>query len=161
MPLDRVSQNAPFTPARPVSPRRPLPTVALRHDLPDGSRHVDWMLARSDDPAAGLITFRMDAPPDELPRGVAAEALRIADHRSAYLAYEGPVPGGRGTVRRIGRGRIIAWRAEGECRNIEVSWDEPARADVAVMRYRLEPLADGRWRVRRLDESPAPAAAEE
>lgn len=34
----------------------------------------------------------------------AIEATRIADHRIAYLDYEGPVSGGRGTVTRVDGG---------------------------------------------------------
>jgi hypothetical protein len=43
-----------------------------------------------------LKTWRLPAQPTDLPR----TALAIGDHRLAYLDYEGPVSGGRGTVKR-------------------------------------------------------------
>ena len=78
------------------------PTVLLRHDLPDGSHHFDWLLAR--DPEGPLLTFRLD-------RDVAAEPTpsfagqQLPDHRRLYLDYEGPISGDRGTVRSVARGR--------------------------------------------------------
>jgi len=33
-----------------------------------------------------------------------AEPQRIADHRKIYMKYEGEIPGGRGTVKRIAKG---------------------------------------------------------
>src|SRR5262245_31688638 len=52
-----------------------------------------------------LRTWAIDAPivPDvDLP------ARQLPDHRIAYLAYEGEVSGGRGTVRRLDRGEYTA-----------------------------------------------------
>jgi hypothetical protein len=86
----------------------PLPTVLLRHDLPDKTWHVDWMLARDSQAKEALITFRLDRPLFELARGMHLEAKRIADHRPAYLDYQGPVSGNRGTVSRLGEGRITS-----------------------------------------------------
>jgi len=64
--------------------------VILEHDHP--SLHWDFMLERD-----GLLkTWRLPAPPTEQPR----TALAIGDHRLAYLDYEGPVSGDRGTVNR-------------------------------------------------------------
>ena len=51
-----------------------------------------------------LATWRLPAP---RPRpGAAFEAVRIGAHRLVYLDYEGPVSGGRGTVRRLAAGRF-------------------------------------------------------
>jgi hypothetical protein len=121
------------------------PSVLLRHDLPDGTHHYDWMLQRPGvEPGTGasaggdppLRTFRL--PPD-VPRwwewlvvgtvsrpvgsgetGVQAgqsgwdrspdrsllhfSAASLSDHRAAYLTYEGPVSGDRGSVRRLWTG---------------------------------------------------------
>jgi hypothetical protein len=80
------------------------PFVVLRHDLPDGSWHYDWMIRRTDpdaDPARPLLTFRLDVLPTA---ATAFDAQRIPDHRDAYHDFQGPVPGGRGLVTRVGAG---------------------------------------------------------
>jgi hypothetical protein len=65
--------------------------VVLTHDHP--FLHWDLMLEEGEI----LRTWRLAQPPDaEGP--IDAEAL--PDHRLAYLDYEGPVSGGRGTVER-------------------------------------------------------------
>lgn len=70
--------------------------VILHHDWPQP--HFDLML-ESD---GVLKTWRLAAVPTVLP--VAAEA--IGDHRLAYLDYEGPIRGGRGTVTRWDAGEL-------------------------------------------------------
>ncbi len=54
-----------------------------------------------------LRTWRLEKPPDAY-GPIAAEAL--PDHRLAYLNYEGPVSGGRGTVERwdVGSYELLA-----------------------------------------------------
>ena len=51
-----------------------------------------------------LLTWRLV----ELPTigGAAVVAQRLADHRRAYLSYQGPVSGGRGEVRRVDAGEF-------------------------------------------------------
>lgn len=77
--------------------------MLLLHEMPDGSRHYDWMIERAD--GAGdadeqvLMTFRLDRPLEAGVEGFWGE--RIGDHRRAYLTYEGPVSGGRGVVSRV------------------------------------------------------------
>lgn len=83
-------------------------TVLLRHELPDGSWHFDWLLAREGDKdgvgAGPAITFRVMEPIQD--EGIAAfSAVRLPDHREMYLTYEGEVSGGRGQVHRIATGR--------------------------------------------------------
>ncbi len=80
-------------------PKR-LPTVLLRHDLPDGSYHFDWMLARDDH--CPLLTFRLDR--DISLDNQPFEAQPIGDHRRTYLDYEGPISGNRGSVSRVAVG---------------------------------------------------------
>jgi len=63
--------------------------VILEHDHP--TLHWDLML----ECAGALKTWRLPAPPPDNPR----EAVAIGDHRLAYLDYEGPVSGNRGTVK--------------------------------------------------------------
>ena len=75
--------------------------VILRHDSPRGV-HYDLMLEEGD----VLKTWALPQSPE-----VGAEILcdALPDHRLAYLDYEGPIAGGRGSVTRWDRGtcRII------------------------------------------------------
>jgi DNA polymerase Ligase (LigD) len=65
--------------------------VILEHDHP--TLHWDLMLESGD----VLRTWRLAEPPEHAgPIG----ATSLADHRRAYLDYEGPVSGNRGTVKR-------------------------------------------------------------
>src|SRR5215471_11395455 len=80
--------------------------VLLRHDLPDGSVHYDWMVER--EPGGPLITFRIGERIDQAAARFAAQ--RLADHRLDYLEYEGPVSGDRGRVSRVARGQIEVTR---------------------------------------------------
>lgn len=75
--------------------------VILKHELPpqgDRATHWDLMLESGD----GLTTWALDTPPQS-DREVTAR--RLADHRPAYLDYEGSVSGGRGTVARWDAGQ--------------------------------------------------------
>ncbi len=65
--------------------------VILEHDHP--FLHWDFMLESGD----FLRTWRLCAKP-QVAAVVAAESL--GDHRKAYLDYEGPVSGNRGSVKR-------------------------------------------------------------
>jgi hypothetical protein len=69
--------------------------VLLEHDHP--VQHWDLMLEMGPQ----LRTWRLSAPPAP---GVQITAQSLGDHRMAYLDYEGPVSGGRGTVARWDRG---------------------------------------------------------
>jgi hypothetical protein len=69
--------------------------VILTHDHP--FLHWDFMLEKE----ASLRTWRLLQTPGG-PAVVGAEP--IADHRPAYLNYEGPVGGNRGTVWAFDRG---------------------------------------------------------
>lgn len=129
-----------------ASPEAPLPTVQLRHELPDGSWHIDWMLARDPQGTAPLLTWRLARPLDALEPGESVDAEHIGDHRPDYLDYEGPVSGDRGHVTRIARGRILEWGVEDGAWRIVVEW-EPA---VAPAPYVLERGHDPEWRVTRL-----------
>lgn len=81
--------------------------VILRHDPPPGGQrppHWDLMLQSGD----VLRTWALAEPPTA-GRPIAAEAL--ADHRTAYLDYEGPVSGDRGAVCRWDAGTVQWERA--------------------------------------------------
>jgi len=113
------------------------PTVQLLHELPDGSAHVDWMLATDPQGERPLITFRLPGRVDELESGQVMEAHRIVDHRPAYLTYEGPVSGDRGTVRRL-RGGVVRTIEHGEeTWSVEVLWEEGGGAQIR-QRLRIE-----------------------
>ncbi len=83
--------------------------VILEHDHP--VLHWDLMLEAGD----VLQSWRLAQPPE---LGVVIEATRSAfavaqpvatalgDHRAMYLDYEGPVSGGRGTVKRWDAGEF-------------------------------------------------------
>jgi hypothetical protein len=69
--------------------------VILEHDAP--FLHWDFML----EVVGGLRTWRLMAPPSaEQP----IDAVPLGLHRLAYLDYEGPVSGNRGTVAQWDRG---------------------------------------------------------
>ena len=136
------------------------PTIQLRHELPDGSSHVDWMLARDPLGRAPLVTFRLPGRVDELAPdadGGTMRAERIADHRPSYLTHEGPVSRGRGVVRRLRRGRILAWTRDEAGWTIALLWapEEVGQSDVSRPRagrttrqtLLLEPRAGRRWDV--------------
>jgi hypothetical protein len=76
--------------------------VILTHDHP--KLHWDFMLEQE----GALRTWRLAQEPDS---SDSIEAEQLADHRIAYLDYEGPVSGGRGEVRCWDRGHfeVIEW----------------------------------------------------
>ncbi|MFK7817989.1 MAG: DNA polymerase ligase N-terminal domain-containing protein [Planctomycetaceae bacterium] len=65
--------------------------VILEHDHP--VLHWDLMLEQPE----CLWTWRLSEPPEH---SQTTNAKRIADHRKAYLEYEGPISGNRGSVTR-------------------------------------------------------------
>lgn len=85
--------------------------VVLKHQLPDGTWHFDWMFDAPGGTDGGLLTFRI-APETGWPPTAGFEAVQIGAHRREYLAYEGPVSQGRGSVARV---------AGGECRFVDIS----------------------------------------
>lgn len=114
------------------------PMVLLRHDTPDGGFHYDWMLARPGNPGVtSLVTFRTGERPDEgLRVGMTLE--RISDHRPAYLHYEGPLTGGRGSVIRIAAGRCAIHTLDETQMHADLSWDDALvmiRVTLAVAGY--------------------------
>ncbi len=106
-------------------------TVVLRHHLPDGTHHFDWLLEPADPPAPHaaeraddpnervLIAWRLAAWP--IPAGSSIAAERLPPHRRLYLNYEGPISGNRGTVQRIATGTAT------------ISADTPDRFEAVVI----------------------------
>ncbi len=83
--------------------------VLLRHECPPGAgqpSHWDLMLERDGE----LMTWRLVELPaawlggDDAQAKLPLAAERIADHRRAYLDYEGPLTAGRGQVTRHDQG---------------------------------------------------------
>lgn len=116
----------------------PRATVQLWHELPDGTGHVDWLLARSaaDDPDDDqrLITFRLPSRLDEAEPGETIEAERIGDHRRVYLTYEGEVSGGRGAVRRLVDGEILGRTEDADRWTLAIAWNRPEGRGVQHLR---------------------------
>ncbi len=113
------------------------PTVLLCHELPDGSRHVDWMIARDPRGRGRLITFRLPGRVDNLPDGERMNAQEIGLHRSVYLEYEGPVSRGRGRVERLRAGRVVSWDKQPDLWTLEVLWERDPGNEAASRRQRL------------------------
>jgi len=80
----------------------------LRHDAPSGT-HFDFMLEAGD----VLKTWSLPHPPEA---DVETSWEALADHRLAYLDYEGPISGDRGAVARWDRGTYTVQRwSDKEC----------------------------------------------
>lgn len=62
--------------------------------------HFDLLLEAAPDQL--LLAFRLMQWP-----AVAERVERLADHRRIYLDYEGPISGGRGSVRRVCTGQCV------------------------------------------------------
>lgn len=91
------------------SPRR---FVWLRHTLPEDaerSDHWDLMIETCDKQRLATWAFLED--PTRSPRQA---VTRLADHRTRYLDYEGPVSGNRGAVQRRDAGWCRVLRADAD-----------------------------------------------
>jgi hypothetical protein len=144
---------------RPVdaNPQESWRTVILRHDLPDGSSHFDWMFQ----PPAGfphessadgtrIPTFRCEIRLD-LPGPNAAQVInRLADHREHYLAYQGPVSGDLGVVARMRDGIITGCQVfaadDGSGWDFVIEWRN-GDDDVETQVLRLICGANDQWMV--------------
>ena len=101
--------------------------VILRHEMPaasDRPSHYDLMF-ESD---GVLRTWAVDRLPTA--GGAPEPATPLPPHRMAYLEYEGPVSGNRGTVHRVTRGEYQL-RQESEGR-IEMRVDSPEMTGTLV-----------------------------
>ncbi len=71
----------------------------ILHHRASASEHWDLLLEHD----GALLTWQLPSPHlSTLP----LRARRIANHRLAYLEYEGPLTGDRGTVTRVEAGRV-------------------------------------------------------
>ena len=94
-----------------------LRTVLLRHDR-TGDSHIDWLIEHPlHPPGTGpLLCFQLPgagaacglASASPLPRKLLLHQL--PHHRRLYLTYQGTIPRGKGTVRRIDTGHATPHR---------------------------------------------------
>lgn len=110
--------------------------VILQHETPPGyARPTHWDFMLEDGPA--LATWALEKP---LVAEEPNAAEQLADHRRAYLDYEGPVSGDRGAVKQ--------WDA-GVCDVVERTSDRMTltlngrRCQGTVTFTRLIPTSDG------------------
>lgn len=161
MPTGTASSHGPFGKRAPT-------TVVLRHTMPDGTWHFDWLLLpdadslpRPDDRV--LEGFRVQVRPDELDPGAIAPGQRLEPHRALYLRFEGEIGGGRGHVVRIAAGHVLRCRLGPDDGEACVAWGDwspgPPRAPeppeppeapgapvLQPVAYHLHRLDDG-WRI--------------
>ncbi len=109
--------------------------VILRHETPQGV-HFDFMLEAGD----MLKTWSLGEPPRP---GVEIECQALPDHRLAYLDYEGPVSGGRGSVTRWDHGTYVLERQS------EAEWAIELAGERLAGKATLcrDPANSTRWRV--------------
>ena len=113
--------------------------------------HWDWMLEPPERPEEGLITFAGRRTPLAGWSGELLEAL--PRHRMAYLEYEGPISGNRGSVKRVASG-ILRWICQSPERLVfdlvEMDFSEPPFTPWLTGRYFLTPhppSTSGMWRL--------------
>ena len=87
----------------------------ILHHVVAGGEHWDLMLEHG----GVLLTWQLVREPVDV-ASLPIPAKRIADHRSAYLEYEGPVSGGRGKVVRVDQGIVNFERLTGRCCQVEL-----------------------------------------
>lgn len=119
---------------------QPVPAVQLRHELPDGSWHIDLMIAVDPEGTQPLITFRLPLAIGDLSPGRPTPITALGDHRPTYLRYEGPVSGGRGTVKRVWYGRARWIRRDPD--SFLLSLSPTPRGETTI---RLTRQVDDRW----------------
>lgn len=108
--------------------------VVLRHESSRGL-HWDFMLELGE----ALATWALPEPPDA---AVAILAEALPDHRLAYLDYEGPISGGRGSVTRWDAGTyVLRGRSDAE---LVVTLDGAKLAGTATLKR--SPDDPNRWR---------------
>lgn len=100
--------------------------VVLFHDWgkvpgaapPGRGDHFDWMFEAD----TGLRTWATDERLS-LDEAATAAAIELPLHRAAYLEYEGPISGNRGSVRRMERGTFRVLLESADRFEIEVEGD--------------------------------------
>ena len=116
----------------------------VHHHRGHGPEHWDLMLEAGE----VLATWRLDRHPAGLSDGPIV-ATRIGDHRTAYLTYEGPVSGGRGTVEIVDAGTYTARRQAAA--SLDLDFEGRFLSGRLTLR-RDEPPGD-RWTLNRGEDS--------
>jgi hypothetical protein len=80
-----------------------MPRFVVLHHESSRATHFDFMLEAGE----VLKTWSLPQPPRS---GVEMECMALADHRLAYLDYEGPISGDRGSVTRWDYGEYTVER---------------------------------------------------
>jgi len=75
-----------------------------------GPVHYDLMLEHGE----ALATWQLLGNPCGLEVGQTIQAVKLLDHRTVYLTYEGPVSHGRGRVDRLDKGAYELVSAEAD-----------------------------------------------
>ena len=119
-------------------------TFVILHHSGCGPDHYDLMLETDQ----ALATWRLCELPDQLSADESTQARRLADHRLAYLDYEGPISGGRGRVERMDKGDYELLHANPACWQVRLSGRR--------LRGRFELRRSGgetdHWTLRRLND---------
>jgi hypothetical protein len=98
----------------------PVRYVVLHH-TGHGEPHFDLMIEA--EAGGALMTWRLPTWPVDRPMPVE----RLADHRRAYLDYEGPVSRGRGEVRRVAAGTVTLAARPNETDVLELTFNNAPR----------------------------------
>jgi len=106
------------------------PFVVLKHEASEGT-HFDFMLRVGE-------VLRTWALPQEPAVGMEILGHKLPDHRLAYLDYEGPVSGGRGSVSRFDSGDYRVLRRSGPEMEVFLSGERLA-GRVSLRRAEGEP----------------------
>ncbi len=115
--------------------------VILKHSR-FGPTHYDFMLESGD----ALSTWRLSSIPANLKIDEHMPAVRLADHRRAYLEYEGQLSGGRGEVRTADRGEYRTLRRTTDAWEVALA-GESTRGRFALRR---NPAGAQDWTLTRL-----------
>jgi len=112
--------------------------VIQLHSTSEGD-HYDFMV----ETAGVLATWRLGRLPVGLSDDESIAAKALGDHRLEYLTYQGPVSGGRGSVRIVDAGRCCLLARSGAFWRIQLAGRRVR--GVFILRY----VEDDRWSLSR------------
>ena len=109
--------------------------VILQHVTPPGSEretHYDLMVEQN----GKLLTW---AIPERPCAGLRSIATQLPDHRLAYLDYEGPISGDRGTVTRVDAGEYVCSQLDAAAAKFEL------RGSQGDLQVKLQHQLENQW----------------
>lgn len=106
--------------------------VVLRHVRDGHPDHFDWLIARDERGERPLWSWRCAADPSTLAPAASMGVRAMADHRTRYLTYEGPISGDRGTVERVAEGTCRCDAAHAGLVTLTLEWTRPPRPSFVV-----------------------------